>query len=276
MNSHSLTSEKINVATANGEKVLNMAVTTWFVVAVAGQWMFAYYTLFFYGSSTLYGNIEKWNQVLPHGYVAGDMLGNVIVGIHVLLAGIILIGGPLQIIPQIRTYAPSFHRWSGRIYIFIAFVMSLSGLIMVWTRGTVGGMSQHISISINAVLIMACALLSIRYAMAREFKKHRIWALRLFLVVSGVWFFRVGLMFWLFINKGPVGFDMKTFQGPFLTFLAFSQYLLPLAILELYLRAKNSSNPIFRFATSALLFLATVIVGVGAFVATMGMWLPRL
>ena len=83
-------------------------------------------------------------------------------------------------------------------------------------------------------------------------------------------------MFWLFINNGPVGFDPETFQGPFLTFLGFAQYLLPLAILELYLRTQNRAGAPGRFAMTAGLLVVTVAMGVGIFVATMGMWLPRL
>ena len=76
------------------------------------------------------------------------------VGSHLLLAAIIIIGGPLQIIPKVREYAPTFHRWNGRLYILTAFIISLSGLYMVWIRGSIGGMIQHISISINAFLII--------------------------------------------------------------------------------------------------------------------------
>ena len=258
------------------DTALKAAATLWFLVAVTGQWIFAYYVASFYGGSAVQGDFERWNQVLPHGYVAGETLGNVAVAIHLFLAVVIIVGGPLQLIPQIRTHARSFHRWNGRLYIFTAFVISMAGFYMVWTRGTVGGFVGHISISINALLIMLCAALAWRYALARDFNTHRRWVLRLFMVVNGVWFFRVGLMLWLFLNNGPVGFDPETFQGPFLTFLGFAQYLLPLAILELYLRTQDQAGAPGRFAMATALFVLTVAMGVGIFVATLGMWLPRL
>ena len=37
--------------------------------------------------------------------------------------------------------------------------------------------------------------------------------------MNGVWFFWLGLLLWLMIHQQPVGFDPKTFTGPFLTFL---------------------------------------------------------
>jgi hypothetical protein len=271
-----IATENLNNETSSDKKILNFAIRMWFVIATLGQWMFVYYVIAFYGRATASGNLEKWNEVLPHGFVADDTAGNLVVGIHLLFAAIIIICGPLQIIPQIRNYLPTFHRFSGRLYIFTAIILSFSGLIMVWTRGTVGGMTQHISISFNAVLIIISAVFAIRYAMKQDFKSHRIWALRLFLLVNGVWFFRVGLMFWLLINGGPVGFDPKTFEGPFLSILNISQYTIPLIILELYLRSKNSSNKALSFVTSAILLIFTLVMAIGIFGATMGMWLPRL
>jgi Tetratricopeptide repeat len=161
--------------------------------------------------------------------------------------------------------------------VLVAFTMGISGLYLLLSGRKVGGdVSQHVAFGINGVLIMVCAAMAWRYAMARDFKTHRRWALRLFLVVGGVWFFRVGLMFWLFLNKGPVGFDPTTFKGPFVTFLSFAQYLLPLAVLEIYLRTQDRAGAPGRFATAAGLFVLTRAMGVGIFAATMGMWLPRI
>ncbi|MEO8057756.1 MAG: DUF2306 domain-containing protein [Burkholderiales bacterium] len=262
------------------DSVANAALTAaarfWFVVAVVGQWLFACYVTAVYGGAALRGDWEAWNKILPRGLMAGDPFGNVTLAVHLLLAAVITVGGPLQLVPHIRTYAPSFHRWNGRLYVLTAFTMSASGLYMLLTRGTVGDVSQHTAIGLNAALIMLCAALAWRNALAREFAAHRRWALRLFLAVSGVWFFRVGLMLWLVVNRRPAGFDPATFQGPFLTFLAFAQFLLPLAVLELYLRARDRAGVQGRIAMAAALSVLTVAMAVGIVGAVMGMWLPRL
>ncbi len=184
--------------------------------------------------------------------------------------------GPLQLVPQIRAVAPALHRWSGRIYILTAFAISIDGLYMVLTRGVIGGVLQHVSISLNAILIMISAALALRHAFARRFPSHRRWALRLFMVVSGVWFFRIGMMFWILVHRGPVGFDPETLQGPFISFLGFAQYLLPLAVLEIYLRTKERAGAAGRIAVAAGLFGLTVAMGVGIFGAVVGFWLPHL
>lgn len=259
-------------------RTLTFAATAWLVVATAGQWLFGLYILMFYGKATVTGDFDRWNNVLPHGYVEGDWKGNLIVGIHVLLASILTIGGPLQLITEVRRHFPRFHRWLGRVYISTAIVVSTAGLIMVWTRGAVGDATQHISISIQAIYIIAFALLSINYARAGQFVRHRVWTLRLFMVVNGVWFFRVGLMCWILVNGGPAGFNPKTFTGPFLTALSVFTYAMPLSlmVLELYFYARQKQNKALSLFTSVLILLCIVVMGIGIVGATMGMWLPQL
>lgn len=261
---------------AAADTALKHAARFWFAVAVLGQWMFVSYVAIFYGGAAMRGDFAAWNKVMPNGHVPGDTVGNFAIGAHLFLAVLIIVGGPLQLIPKIRARAPRFHRWNGRLYIPAVFATAVAGLYMVWFRGTVGDLGQHLGISLDAILIMTFSVLALRYALARDFQTHRRWALRLFMVVNGVWFFRVGLMLWIFLNQGPAGFDPKTFTGPFLTFLSFADYLLPLAILEIYLRTRDRAGVSGRFAMAAGLVVVTVAMGIGIFVATMVMWLPRL
>jgi hypothetical protein len=267
--------DRFDVASV-ADAALNAAARLWFLTAVIGQLLFVFYIASFYGGSAVRGNWEAWNRAMPHGYVPGDAVGNVVVAAHLFCAVLIILGGAIQLVPQVRRRAPAFHRWNGRLYMLSAFTISSAGLYMVWIRGGVGDVSQHVGISVNALLIMFCAAMALRYAVARDFATHRRWALRLFLVVSGVWFFRVGLMLSFLVFKGPFGFDPKTFQGPFLTFLAVAQYLLPLGALELYLRTQDRAGATGRRATAAVLFLLTIAMGAGIFAATMGLWLPRV
>jgi hypothetical protein len=256
--------------------ILKVAVGFWFGVAVVGQLMFAFTVASFYGMAGARGDFRAFNKGMAHGYVAGDAMGNFAVAMHLLSAVIIILAGVIQLIPQIRECAPAFHRWNGRLYILAAFTISLAGLYMMWGRGTVGDLAQHLGQSLNAVLIMLCAVMALRYAMARDLKTHRRWALRLYLVVSASLFIRAGLFLSLFLHPGGFGFDPVTFRGPFLTFLSFAQYLVPLAILEIYLRMKERAGPMGRFAMAAGLFALTAAMGAGIFAVTMGVWMPRV
>lgn len=256
---------------------LRASATFWFGTAVLGQLLFAGYVAGFYGRTALQGRPQAWNEVLPHGYVAGDTFFNFVLALHLLFALAILLGGALQLIPKIRRAAPAFHRWNGRIYLLLTAVLSIGGLIMVWVRGgVVGDLSQHIAISLNALLILGFSGRAWGHARARRFDAHRRWALRLFLAVSGVWFFRVGLMLWIVVNQGPVGFDPKAFAGPVLTFLAFAQYLVPLGVLQLYFLAQQGRNPHGQFAMAAGLGILTLLMMVGIAAAAAFMWWPQL
>jgi len=247
----------------------------WFLVAVIGQWIFVVYIVSFYGGAAVRGDLARWGQGLRHAYVPGYHMGNFVLAMHLVLAVIVTVGGPLQLIPQLRACVPAFHRWNGRVYLLTTFTISITALYLMWIRGgTAGGAVLHAGASLNAVLIMFCAAMALRYALARKFDVHRRWALRLFLVVSGFWFFRVGLMLWIILNKGPVGFNPETLQGPFLDFLSFAGFL-PLAVLEIYLRVRDRTGAPGKFAMAASLLVLTVAMGIGIFGATTEMWLPR-
>jgi tetratricopeptide (TPR) repeat protein len=255
---------------------LKAAVRFWVAMVVIGQLIFAFTVASFYGRAAVRGDLQVWNRFMTHGYIPGDRAGNLAVAIHLVSAVIINLAGAIQLIPQIRDRAPSFHRWNGRLYIVTAFTISIAGLYMMWVRGSSGDLSQHLGTTLMAALIMLCAAMALRYALARDFKTHRRWALRLYLVVSASLFIRAVLFLSLFLNRGPFGFDPNTFTGPFLTLLAFAQYLVPLAVLEIYFRAQDRGGAPGRFAMTAGLLVLTVALGAGIFTVTLGVWLPAI
>lgn len=257
-------------------RALRMSAAACFSAMLVGLVMFATYLLGFYGRSAVEGRPEAWNDVLQGGYVPGDTAGNSVLASHLAFGFIVTLGGVLQVLPWVRNRWPRFHRWNGRVFATSAAIASAGGLILIWTRTAAGDLSQHIAISINALLILACTGMAWHLARARRFDAHRRWALRLFLVVNGGWFFRIGLMLWIVLNQGPVGFDPKTFSGPALTALAFGQYVVPLTLLELYFRAQASRAPHARLAMAAVLGTTTLLVLGGVAAATAILWLPRL
>ena len=174
-----------------------------------------------------------------------------------------------------RARFPKFHRIQGRTYFLAVFATTLAGLYLLWARGNDAGIMQSIALSIDGVLILAFGSLSLRSAMARRIVDHRRWSLRMFMAVSAVWFARVGLMAWMILTDG-VGVDPETMEGPFITFLAFGQYLVPLSVLELYFLVDDSRNSTARIAMAAVLTLLSAALGTGVFGATFSFWLPLL
>ena len=256
------------------DTALKAAARFWFAVTVVGQVVFGITVASFYALTALRGDYHKWN--FTHGYVPGVSMGNTAVVMHVASAAVIMLAGAVQLVPQIRNRFPIFHRWNGRIYMLAAVTLSVAGVYMTWFRGSVGDLSVHLGSTLNAVLIWLCGGMALRYALARDFKTHRRWALRFFLVVSASWFFRIGFFFSFLIFKGPFGFDPTTFRGPFLTFMTFAQYILPLAVLEIYLRAQDRPGALRRVATAGMLFVLTLVMGAGLFAVAMAQWVPQL
>ena len=265
---------KADLTTASN--ALTRAGQTWFIVAATGQLIFAWYMAALYGLSALRGDWETWNKVMPRGWNAGDTVGNIVIFVHLLLALVVTLAGLAQLLPAVRRAAPSVHRWIGRVYIASAFGIAFGSMYLMWVRGAVGDFSQHLGSTFNAILLVLFAVIALRHARARNLALHRQWALRLFMVMNGVWFFRLGLLLWLMIHQQPVGFDPKTFTGPFLTFLVYAQTLLPLAALELYFRAQRSDVAARKWAAAAVIAVLALATAGGVVGATMGLWLPRL
>jgi hypothetical protein len=276
MTSYSPTTTLLSTSLTRADKVLNGTITSWFVVAIVGQLFFAAYVAAFYGGAVVQGNLADWNEVLTPGYQEGHTFSNLAIGIHLFFAVLIMLGGPLQFIGRIRKQFPAFHRWNGRTYVMLTTIAGLSGFYMLMSDEAAGGPVSRPAMSLEALLIVLAGTLVWRFAVKRKMKQHEAWAVRLFLVASGVWFFRVFLMGWLVINGGPVGFDPETFTGPFLDFLSYAHYLLPLAVYELYLLAKRHGGVGGRYAMAGLMVGCILVTAIGVFGATMGLWLPRL
>lgn len=243
---------------ALGVGVLNAATTTWFVVLVLGQALFLYFIFAFYAPGAMTGDLGAWNRhpFISDPYVEGDLLGNIAFASHILMAAIITLGGTMQLIPWIRARTIAVHRWNGRVFMLAAITASLGGLYVVWIRqGGSGDSLSHTSISLNAALILLFAALAWRAAATRNIAAHRRWAMRTFMVTNGVFFLRFGFGAWIVITQAEP--SSLTFQ-----IFAFSSYLAPLALTELYFVAKES-GPLARFSMAGIVVLAAGYLAVG-------------
>src|SRR4029453_7210486 len=131
------------------------------------------------------------------------------------------------------------------------------------------GLASAFGVTLNAVLILAFIAFAWLAARNRNIAAHRVWAVRLFLVVNGTWFMRVGYRAWAALTDGGIdGF-------PFFTYWSFAACLLPLAVYELYLRAKTS-RPAAHPPLAAALVLLTVVMGIGEVFTFLRNWRPLL
>ncbi len=259
----------------NGDSVLDRVTVFWFLTALIGQWLFVYYIIAHYGGNLVQGDLESWNNTTLKGHVSGDSMGNAMFAAHVFMAAIITFGGTLQLIPQIRRRAISLHKWNGRLFILMAFLMAFGGLYLIWIRDATLTLVGSLGTSLNAVLIIIFAGMAIKTVRFGNIVAHRRWALRTFLMVNGVWFFRVGMMAWIIINQGPAG-STENLDGPFDMVWAFANFLIPLFILEIYFITQKKSTSIGKYLMAVGLFIFTIIMGIGIFGAFAFMWKPYL
>ncbi len=262
-------------ASRASRRTLKAAAVFWFIIVALGQLFFAIAIFLTYGAPSFRGDFSRLNRGTPHAYVPGEPFANAIIAAHIIAACFIVLSGTLQLIPAIQRRAPRLHRWNGRLYILAAFSLALGGVGAMVGRGTVGTPAQHIAQYLNAALIMAFAVMAWRTAVARDFSSHRRWALRLYLTVGSALFLRAATFLMLLIPGGPYGIDVATFTGPFVNFISYGQYLIPLAVLELYLRAQHGTTTL-RFATASLLFVLAAGLGAGTAATAAAVWAPRV
>jgi hypothetical protein len=257
-----------------GAALLLRSAQLWYATAALGQLAFIWFIVAHYWRSTLVGELAAWNdKPLITGYVAGDLAGNLMFAVHVLLAAIVTLGGLLQLVPRVRLRLPALHRWNGRVFLVTAFMMALGGLWLVWVRGTRLSLLAAVPLTLDALLMLAFGAIAWRCARDRRFEVHRRWALRTFIVANGVWFLRVAMMAWVVLNQGPRGLT-SDMSGPVDLALQFGCYLVPLGVLELYLRAQRSTNATTRRAVAALVMLMTAVMATGIFGTIALMWWP--
>ena len=108
-------------------KTLQWAVRSWFAIFFVGQAIFASYIILHYWWSAAQGRMERWNEATPHLYIEGAGFHNAVFALHIGIAALISLLGPLQLLPALRQYVPRFHRLSGRFYIFFAFAIGIDG-----------------------------------------------------------------------------------------------------------------------------------------------------
>ncbi|MBV8642721.1 MAG: DUF2306 domain-containing protein [Candidatus Eremiobacteraeota bacterium] len=286
----------------SAESALDAAARTWFVVAALGQLLFAAYILVHYGGSAALGHAGRVNATLIHGIGKGDLMNDVAIVVHIVLAFVITAGGPLQLVlaaaivpggpfrlaPRMRARAMWWHRLNGRVYIVTAIVISIGALYLTWTQkpylfhaGPIATAAALIASTLNGVGIIVCAVLTMRYARAGKVELHRRWALRTFLLVSGVWFMRITYGFWTIVTAripfgGGAPGTTGSLDGPFDMFVDYSRIIVPLLILELYFRAQRDADPQAKWTTVRVLAGATLVVAVGIVGAAKLMWLPQM
>ena len=258
----------------SASSALRWSATSWFLVTLIGQWLFVLYIAIAFGGPV----IEQDYAAIPEsidGYIPGDSMNNVLMFSHVFLGATVIFAGLLQFIPWLRQNAAFFHRWNGRIFLTASMAAATVGLYLTWFRGSRLSDLGAMGVSLNGILILGAAAWAWQLARKQRFAEHGRWAIRTFLLVSGVWTFRLALMGWYMINQGPLG-NSPTLDGPADLVISFGCYLVPLLVAEIYFRAQRSSSTRLQWTAASLLTVSTLVTAFGIFAAFMMMWRPHM
>ncbi len=248
----------------------------WFVIALFGQWLFALYVAIYFGGRVVTSGLQGFSGThLQGGYIDGDLTGNVVLAAHVMITIIVHGVGPLQFIPAIRQRAPGLHRFIGRIFVVAVIMAALSGLYVIWIRGTHEGFVPDLTNTLEAALIFVFSIKTVRNALARNIAAHRRWALRLFIVASAVWFVRLGV-YGAILATQHLGIEFRPISQHVITSVHIAKLIVPLGVLELYLWAQRSNNAWQKVPTAALICLCAIVTGYGIYAVTTIGWLPKL
>jgi len=96
---------------------------------------------------------------------------------HILPGLLFMFLGPLQFLPSLRAKHPTFHRWSGRIFLASAAVIGVTGLTLA-LRPTIGGLDEKSAILLFGSFFLFALAKALWRAMHRQFAQHREWMIR--------------------------------------------------------------------------------------------------
>lgn len=242
-----------------------LTISVWSSALLFGLYIVGYYAL-----ALMTGEAQRWNDVLPGLYQENKMLATTGIGVHFLAGGIILILGCLQLLHSVRQKWPALHRLMGRIYILACIFTSIGGLVFILLNGTIGGWLMDMAFGLYGMLMLICAIQTFRFAYKREAVTHRAWAIRLFSLAIGSWFYRMGYGFW-FLLMGSVG-HTATFDGAFDQFMNFFFFLPNLLVAQMVIGGWKPQNAVLKLSTSLGLVAVILYVWLATYFFTVNQW----
>jgi len=257
------------------DKAMNWSIKGLIATVWGSTILFGVYILIFYFLALIQGNMEQWNGVLKGLYDPNTRAATLGVGIHFAGGGIILILGCIQLLDWLRIQYPALHRWLGRVYILSAFGAAIGGLVFIFTKGTIGGLIMDIGFAGYGILTFLAAFLTLKFARARNIKRHRAWGIRLFALAIGSWLYRMDYGFWILFMDG-VG-HTPNFNGSFDYFMVFFFYLPNLLVAEVFIGEREIMKSKWAKAFAIIsVSLATAFLLLATYSFTNELWLPKI
>ncbi len=110
---------------------------------------------------------------------------------HIFASSVAILLGPFQFMAAVRSRWPSFHRWSGRMYLLGVLIGGLAAIYM--SAFAFGGLVSTLGFSSLGLIWLFTRFRAYATARARDFAAHRAWMIRNFALTLAAVTIRIGL-----------------------------------------------------------------------------------
>ena len=117
--------------------------------------------------------------------------------IHIVPGLLFMILGPFQFSESIRARHLQWHRWNGRIFMTIGFIVGVSALLMSFTMQSIGGVNQAAATILFGFFFLFALSKAFWHIRRHQVTLHRQWMIRAFAIGLAVATIRpiVGIFF---------------------------------------------------------------------------------
>ncbi len=96
--------------------------------------------------------------------------------VHFGIGGFVLLIGPFQFLPRLRTNKPSLHRWTGRLYVAGCLASGVAALLLA--PDAITGATAQAGFTLLALFWIATTSTALVKALQRRYAEHRRWMIR--------------------------------------------------------------------------------------------------
>jgi uncharacterized membrane protein len=170
--------------------------------------------LAFIGAAVAARRIIYLGPILAHGYSSPTVVPDsraeqlvhldevfarhpILTMMHIVPGLLFMILGPFQFSESIRARHVHWHRWNGRMFMTIGFIIGVSALLMSFTMQSIGGVNQAAATILFGFFFLFALSKAFWHIRRRQVTLHRQWMIRAFAIGLAVATIRpiVGIFF---------------------------------------------------------------------------------
>ena len=251
-----------------------LTTTVWSSGILFGLLIIGHYLVALGSSTTDIG--RRWNTILPFLYSTNYWIATTSMGMHLTGGAITIILGAIQLLDFVRIRYPTFHRWTGHVYLIASIMTAVGGFAFIWLgRGCIGGRTMDLAFSLLAILTVLSCIQTWRHAVyTKQYEYHQLWSWRLYSLMISSWLYRmeyatVGLM--------RLPHDREHFSYALDYVMDFLFYIPNFILVEILWRTRNMKRPawVSNVLGSVMITAAVLLI----FISTLDaiyLWIPGM